>query len=322
MSQRYGKLLARKLEAQSLQPNPPTAEQLKQFVQDCQTVAEAKIANPTVTAFNVECQLLQNSRDRQTLLALVDSAKPESAYTQFVQARVLRLMSQPDWPKISSLLTSAYTNVKPTAAVSAPFRRFESAKLLIEAVGKKRTAVSTTNANTTMANAFGDVKNADEAFSQLELARSLLSGAEAANLKLPDTLQRELATNFMLAASWKTTPDVKLAKSESRAVAKLTDAELGTSALPALFAIYRANAADNAPVPAIQAAQRTIELFQKQYPVADPQAVTIYNQMLKPAIALADAQAAGKTAAGGSRQVLRRGRGIHQTLSTGAVAVH
>src|SRR6185436_19682669 len=106
--------------AQTLQPNPPTAEQLKQFVQECQTVADAKIANPTVTAFNVECQLLQDSRDRQTLLALIDSAKPESAYTQFVQARVLRLMSQPDFPKIATLLASAYTNVKPPAAVSAP----------------------------------------------------------------------------------------------------------------------------------------------------------------------------------------------------------
>jgi serine/threonine protein kinase len=297
-AQRYAKLLAAKLVAQTLQPTPPAADQLATLVQDCDVVKEAKIANSTVDAFHVECMLLQNSRDRQTMLALIDAAKPESGYTQYVQARVQRMMPQPDWSKVAGLLLTAYSSnsVKESSQLVAPFRRVEAAKLLIDAATKNRAVVSTTSADATLANPFGDGKNADAAFNELDLARKLVKGIESSGLKLTDIQQRELTTNLVLAAAWKTKPDANVAKAETDAVAILTDADLGTNALPVLYTVYRVNSAANgAPAVAIKAAQRTIELFQKQYPVADPQAVKLYNEILKPAIALADAQTASKT---------------------------
>ena len=79
-------------------------------------------------------------------------------------------------------------------------------------------------------------------------------------------------------------------------LAKLSDAELGSNLFPVLFAAFASHRNDSAAQPiAIEAAQRILGPFQKQLPVADAQAVRLYNEILQPAPALADTFANSKS---------------------------
>ena len=94
----------------------------------------------------------------------------------------------------------------------------------------------------------------------------------------------------------KSKPDDALVASLSAPLAKLSDAELGSNLFPVLFAAFASHRNDAAGHPiAIEAAQRILGPFQKQFPVADAQAVKLYNEVLQPALALADSLAKSKS---------------------------
>ncbi len=293
---RLAKLLSAQLVKRAAQPAAPKGDELPRLVQQCEQVEEAKLDNGTIDAMHAECLLAQDSRDRQQMLDLVQRAQPVDAYTQFVQAKVLRAMPQPNWPQITELLSAAYSDPsKPSAIVAAPFRRSAAAKLLVEAAAKGRAAPPTTPA-AVLGNAYVDAAAAEQAYKQLQLARALSTDFDTADLKLNDAQQRELLLNLALAAGSKSKPDDTVAKLLSEPLAKLSDAELGPNAFPALLLVFRSNQEQAADQPlAIQAAKRLTELFQKQFPVADPEAVTLFKEVTQPALADADAQAASKT---------------------------
>lgn len=294
-NKRMARLLAARLQRKAAQTTPPTKEELPKLVEDCEEVEQAGVASGTVEAFHAECLLLQDSRDRQLLSTLIEKAKPVDAYTQFVEARVLRNSAQPDWAKISELLTTAYGGdpSKLLPGLDTQFRKTEAAKMLTEAALKKRVSLQPGNASAVLANPFGDAKIATEAFRLLELAARL---SPEADLAASQPQQRELLINRALAAAWKTEPDEKLANSLCTTISTWSDTDLGTNAFPALWVVFHTHQTQAADQPtAVKAAQRLIELFQKQFPVADPQATEIYKQVLQPVLALADGLATGKT---------------------------
>ena len=291
---RLAKLLAAQLVQRAAQPTAPKPDEVVRLVQQCEQVEEAKLSNGTIETLHAECLLAQDSRDRQQMLDLVQRAQPADAYSQYVQARVLRSMSQPNWPQIDQLLTAAYADpAKLPTTAAAPYRRSAAAKLLVEAAGKQRAAAPTTP-TAVLANAFVDAAAADEAYKLLQLARSLSTDLDTADLKLNDAQQRDLLLNLALASLWKKQPDEASAKSLSEGLLKLSDTELGPNAFPALVLIFRSHQAADQPM-AILAARRMTELFQKQFPVADPEAVTLFKEVTQPALVMADAQAAAKS---------------------------
>ena len=129
-------------------------------------------------------------------------------------------MPQINWPQITELLSAAYSDpTKLPATVAAPFRRSAAAKLLVEAAAKQRAAAPTTPA-AVLANPYTDAAAAEQAYKQLQLARSLSNDLDTADLKLNDAQQRELLLNLALAAGWKSKPDDALAKSLSESLGK------------------------------------------------------------------------------------------------------
>ncbi|HEY2882315.1 MAG TPA: protein kinase [Pirellulales bacterium] len=300
-SLRLARLLAARLAVKAAQAKAPTKDEVVQLIADCEQVEEAKLDNGTTDALHAECLLMQDSRDRQLITSLVDKAKPVDGYTQYVQARVLRNMPQPDWAKISSLLVAAYSGdlAKLPPLLAPGYRRDEAAKLLTDAALQKRAAVPANNPAIALGNPFTDAKAAAEAFQLLQLAAALASNADSTpTQQTPQTQQRqrELTANLALAAVWKSEPDEKLAHSLAGTLAKFSDVELGPNALPVLSVIFHADQAQTADQPAaLAAAKRFVELFQKQFPVSDPQAVEAFKAVLKPALAIADSQAAAKT---------------------------
>ena len=111
---------------------------------------------------------------------------------------------------------------------------------MVEAAAKERAAAPTTPA-AVLANAYVDAAAAEQAYKQLQLARALSTDLDTADLKLNDAQQRELLLNLALAAGWKSKPDDALAKSLSEPLAKLSDADLGANAFPALLLVFRSN---------------------------------------------------------------------------------
>jgi hypothetical protein len=284
------RLLNARLALRAAQPVPSPKEELPKIIQDCELIEEAGLNDGLVDSIHAECLLAQDSRDRQLLTTLVDRAKPVDGYTQFVQARVLRVMSQPDWAKIAALLSAAYAGepAKYSTIVAVPYRRALAAKLLIEAAATKRAPPPNTAA-AVLANPFADAAAADEAFGWLILARDLSNDIETLDLK---GNKHELWTNLALSAAWKSKPAVPIAKSQGTRLAEMSDANLGGDTFPILLVAFRQHGNEPADqLPAIQTAQRIVELFQKQFPVADQQALSIYNDVLKPAIAMADGEA-------------------------------
>ncbi len=293
-STRLARLLAAQLVQRAAQPTAPKGDGLQRLVQQCEQVEDAKLDNGTIDALHAECLLAQDSRDRQQMLDLVQHAQPVDAYTQFVQARVLRAMPQPDWNQITNLLSAAYADSgKLPATVAAPFRRSAAAKLLVEAAARQRAPPPSAPA-AVLASPFVSAAAADEAYKQLQLARVLSSDIDTADLKLNDAQQRDLLLNLALAAGWKPKPDDALAKSLSDALAKLNDTELGPNAFPALLLVFRSHQQPADQAIGLQAARRIVELFQKQFPVADPEAVKLFKEVMEPALAMADAQVAGE----------------------------
>jgi serine/threonine protein kinase len=320
-SQQLARLLAKRLEIRSAQSNLPSREELTKLVQDCETVEAAKLGNnPTIDAFYAECLMLQDSRDRQRIVALVERAEPADGYVKFVKSRVQRLSPEPDWARIAQLLTEVYggdpAGLSP--AVTAPFRREVAARLLADAAMKKRIAVNTADASSAFENPFGkDKKNADQAFELLSLSARVGLGASAksggtlepfkmvdlataiskeAESGAKDAGQRDRWINLALAAGYKTQPDDKLTRSLMPALTKLSNADLGNDAIPLLLGAFRAEKGSAADQPAaVMAAERLMELFQKQYPVADTQAVELYKDVIVPALGMADAQSGAKS---------------------------
>ena len=264
-------LLAVRITLRAAEPALPSKEELPKIIADCEQIAEAGYNNGTVDAFHAECMLAQDSRDRQTMTALVERAKPVDGYTQFIQARVLRAMSQPDWAKIAALVTSSYgaDPAKYPAILAVPFRRAAAAKLLIEVAEKKRAPPPTTAA-AVLANPFGDAKTADEAFQWLQLGRDLSNDIESLDLK---GNKHELWVNLALAAAWKSKPAVPIARMQGARLAEVSDGVLVGDFYPMLLVAFRNHGGEPAEqAAAIQTAQRMIAAFQKQFPVADQQA--------------------------------------------------
>ncbi len=293
MAGRVAKLLAAQLTLRPAQQTVPSKDELNKIVQDCEQVEAAKLDNGTIDALHAECLLLLDSRDRNQLVDLAQSAKPIDAYVEYIQARVGRAMPGVDSPDDDRLLVKAFADpANLPLPLKAPFRRATAAKLLIATTARTRVNGPIAPA-TALANPFRDEEAAGEAYGQLGLARALSSDIEAADLKLNDAQQRDLLLNLALAARWKTKPDAALAKSLAESLANLSDTELGRDAFPALYLIFlthKDTAADQ-PV-AIKAAQRLTELFQKQFSVADP--IQFYSDVIQPALALADAQSQAK----------------------------
>jgi serine/threonine protein kinase/tetratricopeptide (TPR) repeat protein len=279
------RLLAARITQRAEQPLEPSKDELKQLTEQIDRVEDAKQNTAVTDAFHAECLILQDSRDRQQMMALVERAKPVSPYTQYVQARVLRAAGQPDWANVTQLLKAAYGNgSKPATALAAPYRRSAAAGILIEAAAKKRSTAAI-KPETVLASPMVDAAAAQEAYELLSLARALSEDLQG-DLKLGDAQQRELQVNLMLAAAWKGKPDDALAHSLSGQLVKLRDADLGANALPVLVVAFRSHQSDQQT--AIQAAQRITELFQKQFSVADQQAAGIYEEVTQPGLALAE----------------------------------
>ncbi|MCC7087324.1 MAG: serine/threonine protein kinase [Pirellulales bacterium] len=286
---RLARLLVRRMTLRVAEPAPLAKDEAAKFVNDCESVEAAGLASGTTDAFHAECLLTLESRDRQLLKTLVDRAKPVDPYTQLVQARVLRTASQPNWSQIETLLQSAYANPENLpSALAAPFRRAAATRLLLEAGVRKRAPAPTTAAEVfTMP--FADAKAADEVFSLLQLARALSRGLETTDLTLSDAQQRELTIDGALAAAWKSHPDGALSRSQSTSLSKWSDVELGADAIPVLLTAFRANEGKTGdPAVAVAAAKRLMEMFQKQFPVADVQGVEFYRQVIQPAQGIAD----------------------------------
>jgi serine/threonine protein kinase len=296
MTKRLARLLAARLGVRAAQPTAPSKDELKAWLLDCEQVEAAGLNNGTVDALHAECLLAQDSRDRQLLTTLVDRAKPVDGYTQYVQARVWRGLSQPDFEKIAELLTTAYgDSANLPAVLAAPYRRAAAVRLLIEAAAKKR-ALATGKTTDLLAGTYPDAATADKVFHWLETARNLSNGIEAPGFKLTETEERQFAINLMLAAGLKSKPDEALAGSLSAPLAKLSDGELGSNLFPVLFAAFAAHQIDPANQPiAVDAAQRILGPFQKQFPVADADAVKLYKVILQPGLALADNLAKSKS---------------------------
>ncbi|HZZ29975.1 MAG TPA: serine/threonine-protein kinase [Pirellulales bacterium] len=291
---RLARLLTARLMQRAAQPNPPSAQELPKLLQDFDQIDTAGMAaNGTLDAFHAECLLAQSSPDRQELSALMDHAKPVDNYTQFVQARVLRLASQPDWTQIAKLLIGAYGDGTSSAGLVAPqFRRALAAKMLIEAGMTKRVPISN-NPATVLSNPFGDPAVAAEVFRWLHVARVISEDLEKLDLKQN---KRELWVNWSLAAQWKPKASEQLLLGKIAQLAKLSNTDLGVDAFPILYVAYRTlNNTQAEQLEGVQAAQQIAELFQKQFGVADPQAVTIYTEVLQPALGVADGLAAGKS---------------------------
>ena len=207
MTKRLARLLAARLALRTAQPTAPSKDELKSWLLDCEQVEVAGLNNATVDTLHAECLLGQDSRDRQLLTTLIDRAKPVDGYTQFVQARVWRTQSQPDFEKIADLLTTAYADAsKSLPPLAAPYRRVQAARLLIEAAAKKR-APATTKPDELLARPYPDEATADKAFRWLDTARNLSNGIETPGLKLTESEERELAINLMLSAGLKSKPD-------------------------------------------------------------------------------------------------------------------
>ncbi|HEY2882745.1 MAG TPA: tetratricopeptide repeat protein, partial [Pirellulales bacterium] len=300
MTKRLARLLAARLALRAAQPAAPTKEEVKQWLQDCEQVEAAGLNNGTVDALHAECLLAQDSRDRQLLSTLVDRAKPVDGYTQFVQARVWRTYSQPDFTKVAELLMKAYSDpAKAPPPLAAAYRKAAAARLLLEAAAKKRAMAETETSNpldVLKNQLFTDPATAGEAYRWLQTARTLAKDIDTPGLKFSEAEERSLEINLALAAEFKTPPDDALAASLSAPLAKLSDSELGANLFPVLFVTYWTHRTDSASQGvAIEAAQRILAPFQKQLPVADAQAVVLYKQILQPALALADGLAAGKS---------------------------
>ncbi len=287
-------LLSAQIALRAADQKPPTKEELPKLIQDCELIEQPGLSNGTVDAFHAECLLAQDSRDRQTLLSLVEHAKPVDGYTQLVQARVWRTLPQPDWTKIAEAVRTAYAGEpsKYPPILVAQFRRASAAKLLIEAAARKRNPAPSTAASV-LGNPFPDAAAADAAFQWLQLAAALTGDIETLDLK---GNKRDLWVNLALAAAWKPKPADQIAHNQSTRLAEHPDANLDGDFYPILLVAFKNRGASPADQwPAIQSAQGIVEQFQKQFPVADPQALTIYNEVLKPAIDLADAQANSKS---------------------------
>jgi serine/threonine protein kinase len=297
MTKRLARLLAARLALRAAQPAAPSKDDFKQWLLDCEQVEAAGLNNGVVDSLHAECLLGQDSRDRQLLTTLVERAKPVDGYTQFVQARVWRNLSQPDFAKIAELLTTAYADpAKSPPTLAAPYRRAIATRLLIEAAGKKRTTSANAKPAETFTDQFADAATADAVFRWLQLAQKLTDGIETSGLKLTDAESRDLQINLSLAAGVKTKPDDALAASLSASLMKLTDTQLGTNLFPVLIVAFGSHRADPASQPiAIEAAQRILGPFQKQLPVGDALAVKLYNEILQPALALADNLAKSKS---------------------------
>ncbi len=297
MTKRLARLLAARLALRAAQPATPSKDDFKQWLLDCEQVEAAGLNNGVVDSLHAECLLGQDSRDRQLLTTLVDRAKPVDGYTQFVQARVWRNVSQPDFAKIAEQLATAYADpAKSPSALAAPYRRALAARLLIEAAGKKRTTSANAIPAKMITDQFADAATADAVFHWLQLARKLTDGIATPGLKLTDAESRELQINLALAAGVKTKPDDALAASLSAPLVKLSDTELGSNLFPILIVAFGSHRTDPASQPiAIEAAQRILAPFQKQLPVGDTQAVILYQEILQPALALADNLAKGKS---------------------------
>jgi len=291
--ERLARLLAARLVQRAAQPTAPSPQELPQLLQDFEQVETAGLANGTVDAFHAECLLEQNAPDRQELTSLMERVKPADPYTLFVQARVLRTASQPDWTKIAGLLTTAYADPeKPASLLTAAYRRAAAAKLLIEAAVSKRNTAAITAA-TVLSNPFADAKTAAEVFQWVHVARVISEDIEKLDLKQN---KRELWVNWALAAVWKPKPAEQIAQGQINRLAKMTNAELGADTFPILYVAYRIHGPETVEqMSAVQDAQRIAQLFQKQFPVADPQAVKLYTEVIQPALALADGLAAGKS---------------------------
>ncbi len=292
MQERLARLLAARLVQRAAQSTAPTPKELPQLLQDFEQIENAGLNNSTVDAFRAECLLAQNSPNRQELTSLIERAKPVDPYTQYVQARVLRTAAKPEWTKIASLLMTAYTDpAKPDAILAPTYRRADAAKLLVEAAMSKR-KTSAVTAATVLANPFSDEKAAAEVFQWLRVARGI---SEGINLDLKRN-RLDLRINWTLSAVWKPKP-AEFADGEIARLAKMTNSELGADAFPILYVAYRTHGQEpGEQMASVQAAQRMVELFQKQFPVADPQAAKLYTDLIQPALALADGLAAGKSA--------------------------
>ena len=143
MTKRLARLLAARLALRAAQPTAPSKDELKLWLLDCEQVEAAGLNNATVDTLHAECLLGQDSRDRQLLTTLIERAKPVDGYTQFVQARIWRTQSQPDFERIADLLTTAYADFSKSPPLAAPYRRAQAARLLIEAAAKKRAPATT-----------------------------------------------------------------------------------------------------------------------------------------------------------------------------------
>lgn len=292
-TKRVARLLAMRLAAKVEQPSI-AKEDLPQIISQCEQVESAGLNTPLTDALHAECLMLSASRDAGTIKTLAERAPADQPYGQFIRAKALRARPQPDWKQIVDLLQKAYSDPKKLApAVAAPFRRAEAANMLIEAAAKKRAPIEASNPAGPLASPFADAVAADDAYKLLQLAGTLAEDLDAAGLKLSNDRQRELSLNLGLAAAWNGKPEASMAQKVITPLLKSSDADLGNNAFPVLLTALRAGKAD-APA-AIQAAQRFLDLFQKQYSVADQQAVEVYSQVVKPALELADAQAAGKS---------------------------
>ena len=159
--------------------------------------------------------------------------------------------------------------------------------------GSEQTERSNANAASVLANPFTDEKTAAEAFGWLRIAAKISEDIEKLDLKRN---KHELWVNWTLAGAWKPKVAEQGVQTQASRLAKMTDAELGTDAFPILYVEFRTHGTESAEqMAAVQAAQRMAALFQKQFPVADPQAVKLYSDVIQPAVALADGLAAGKS---------------------------
>jgi hypothetical protein len=229
-------------------------------------------------------------------LAKEGAATGSPALNSWEQSRLIGLQSRVIETALKSLANLPADQVKGLVAKiqqidSSLEMRAAVAKSLVEAAAKKRVAAA--SAGAALGNPFGDAAAAGAAFQLLASARDLSADIEKLDLKQN---KRELFVNLALAAAWKAPPIEQVARSQgTRLASQWSDSELGADALPLLLVAFSTHGNEQDElVAACKNAQRAAELFQKQFPVADPQAETLYKDILQPAIALADGLGAKK----------------------------
>lgn len=225
------------------------------------------------------------------------SATGALALNSWEQSRLAGLQKSMIDGAVRSLATATYDEAKVVSEKLEkvdPFEETRAAvvKALIENGVKKR--VPPTTAAAALGNPFGDAATAAEAFKLLELASKIKNTDEVQPQDVELRHIREMWVNLALAAKWKRVPAELVAHTQTtRLVANPT---LASDALPIALVAFTTHATARGDLPvAIQAAERAAELYQKQFPVGDREAETLYKDYLQPAISVADSLAAEKS---------------------------